>query len=352
MATLERMTLANLLDHILSSPELPLLVLTRELEDRVLQQIGGERYHELGGYRAFANDILERISRGELRAVQRGVNGRSPSLSLKVRRVSEVEKLSQEDLRFLLSLHPLISTRFYHQHPQKLLDDRGALLKLSEYLRQHPNAPLVTLNERSFQIFGNEKFLASSEGRTLLKRVAIDLTLLQCSPTYEPFFYYDTGASADGLLIVENRDTFFSIHSHWIQGRTRVQEREYRILIYGEGKKIERSFDFINYVLPEGRQVDYFGDLDPEGIEIFLRLRDAYKDFSITPCYPLYEYLYRTNSDYARPMHLPHPRTRVEEFAMLFSPPYRERFAEMLGLGFGIPQEGIRRDMFGELFGG
>ena len=53
-------------------------------------------------------------------------------------------------------------------------------------------------------------------------------------------------------------------------------------LIFGEGKKIEKSFSFIEEIAQvEDLKVLYFGDIDPEGFGIYTRLKQRYPHINI-----------------------------------------------------------------------
>ena len=93
--------------------------------------------------------------------------------------------------------------------------------------------------------------------------------------TTEPLAYYShTRQIPQNLLILENKDTFYSMRRHLLDGGGKILGMEFGTLIYGAGKGILRSFlDFDLCVEPymrDGRNgIYYFGDLDYEGIGIY-----------------------------------------------------------------------------------
>jgi hypothetical protein len=147
------------------------------------------------------------------------------------------------------------------------------LTRVSEFL-YHPDNEVLTVNERSLKLFKDEKFLESMNGKKLLLTIGINLEDLMCEKTYEPFFYYQyKGQVIENILIIENKDTFYSIKKLMAEGINSWGGTSFQLLIYGEGNKITRSIDFINELdIPENSKIYYYGDIDREGITIKHRL--------------------------------------------------------------------------------
>ncbi|MCL0063142.1 DUF2220 domain-containing protein [Peptococcaceae bacterium] len=81
------------------------------------------------------------------------------------------------------------------------------------------------------------------------------------------------------MLIVENKDTFFSLKALFQEGINRWNGKSFSMLIYGEGRKILygegrkilKSISFFEEIEEyKGLSTSfyYFGDLDAEGISI------------------------------------------------------------------------------------
>ena len=73
------------------------------------------------------------------------------------------------------------------------------------------------------------------EREDIIKKLGLTLQDLKCYETYEPFFYYENKEFSKGkILIIENKDTFWTIQNV-------VKTTKYKniyLVIYGEGKKI------------------------------------------------------------------------------------------------------------------
>lgn len=157
-----------------------------------------------------------------------------------------------------------------------------------------------SLNERSFEIWNREKFLDREQGKKILKRCGIDIESLNIYRTTEPLSYYThTRTVPQNLLILENKDTFFSMRNYLLSGHTEIFNIETGTLIYGAGKGILRSFQDFDlcaepYMKHPGNTILYFGDLDYEGIGIYENLAEKFKDrWKIIPFIPAYKAMLR-----------------------------------------------------------
>ncbi|MEU6885622.1 hypothetical protein ABZ918_10490 [Streptomyces viridosporus] len=86
-----------------------------------------------------------------------------------------------------------------------LLDPINALL------RDEPDAEIIPLAERSYQLYGDEKYLKDIERHHLVRKGLLDVTThLRAKPTPAPLAMYELGP-ARWLLIVENIAAFASL---------------------------------------------------------------------------------------------------------------------------------------------
>jgi hypothetical protein len=164
--------------------------------------------------------------------------------------------------------------------------DREYVTALSSFLDTHQDllAIPVSGNERSFQIWNQEKFLLLRGGKNILKNVGLTLSDINIYETSEPLAYYSHNKNVpQNILIVENKDTFYSIRKFMISknGRPIVFGIPTDTVIYGAGKGILRSYrDFAfvleDYLTDDKNTLFYFGDMDYEGIHIY---EDLYRRF-------------------------------------------------------------------------
>lgn len=82
---------------------------------------------------------------------------------------------------------------------------------MDRYLKENREKLYLTesMNERSFVIWGREKFLKEEQGKKVCRHMGISLEILNLYETSEPLAYYShTKSVPQNLLIIENKDTF------------------------------------------------------------------------------------------------------------------------------------------------
>ena len=180
---------------------------------------------------------------------------------------------------------PLISTDYYLKNIKQYVEDRTWVQLLNEYLKinreklQFPKS----INERSFEIWHREKFLKEEQGKKILKRCGLLLEDFNLYETTEPLAYYShTKEVPQTMLILENKDTFYSMRKFLLDGNSDIFGVKIGTLIYGAGKGIYRSFeDFFlclePYMRAEHNTIYYLGDLDYEGILIYENLANLFQ---------------------------------------------------------------------------
>ena len=243
--------------------------------------------------------IRSLLENGKLRPVKvSGTNGKKPALYREYWIEEEKRDYSvlEEELKYHIT--PQISVDYYLAHLDIYEQDRPWVLLLNRYLKTQRECLSYSesLNERSFEIWHQEKFFTKGTGRRILKRCGISEEFLNIYGTTEPLAYYShTRFVPQNILILENKDTFYSMRRHLLEGNEKILGVNIGTLIYGAGKGILRSFrDFDLCVEPymkePGNKIYYFGDLDYEGIGIYERLFSMFKErWQIEPFCPAYE---------------------------------------------------------------
>lgn len=226
------------------------------------------------------------------------LNGKSPALYREYWLLEETKDYSNfiEELRY--QIIPDISVDYYLRHLESYEADREWVLQLNKYLKERKETLQfkVSANERSFEIWGREKFLSKGQGRRILKRCGLEMS-------------------------------FFNI--------------------YGAGKGIFRSFEDFDlcvepYMKAAGNQIYYFGDLDYEGIGIYENLSANFGEkWNIVP----FEAGYRKMLSKAKGVDsIPETkegqnRNIKDIFFSYFSTEQVKRMKEILEKGYYIPQE-------------
>ncbi len=247
------------------------------------------------------------------------------------------------------------------------------MLLLNDYLKKKDFMTPMSENERSFDIWHREKFLKQEQGKKILKRCGLDITLLNYYRTTEPIAYYcATRQTPQKLLIIENKDTFYSMRKRLTEcqslksifGQSMSGEglndaaddapcticgEQIGTLIYGAGKGILAAFsDFDSsgepYMTAQGNTVLYFGDLDYEGIGIYENFASAFgAHYLISVFRNAYERML-AKAERIGIEHLPATKEGQNRkigslFLSQFSQPQQDKIREILESGRYIPQE-------------
>lgn len=243
--------------------------------------------------------IIVLLEAGKIKPVKAsGTNGKKPTLYREYWLVEKQRDYSalEEELKF--ALLPLISVDYYLAHPEQYEKDRPWVLMLNDYLKNRKEHLTwqESVNERSFEIWNREKFLSKEQGKRILKCCGLEPEFLNMYETAEPLAYYShTRKTPQNLLILENKDTFYSMRRHLLEGNDKILGSRIGTLIYGAGKRIIRSFKDFDicvepYMKEKENRIYYLGDLDYEGIGIYENLAEMFSEkWEITPFHPGYE---------------------------------------------------------------
>lgn len=221
--------------------------------DLILNKIKDSiRYQVENGYRYFVQIMNELTEDGVVTPVKKSpLNGRRPSLHTEWWLEKAVVE-SQWSNSQILAVSDLLNLMKYRQHPEWQTDQEWQQIEvLYSFLKQIDQFTWVTREERSFQLFGEEKFLAN-QGAALLQRLQITLDDLKARVYGEPFAFWPAPhgeiRNAKTVLIVENQ-SFYHTCRLLINRGNDIKGIQPDLLIYGEGKKIEKSFNSL-HILP------------------------------------------------------------------------------------------------------
>lgn len=251
-------------------------------------------------YREQYEYVTGLVEKGKIRPLKASkTNGKKPALFREYWLLEPKKDYQALEEEIKYRLHPLIAVDYYLAHPESYRRERTWVIKLSDYLKQDREKldyP-VSVNERSFEIWGREKFLSREQGKAVLKHCNLTEDFLHIYGTSEPLAYYShTRKTPQNLLILENKDTFYSMRRYLLEGNEYIFGMLAGTLIYGAGKGILKRFgDFDICVEPymtDGENgIYYFGDLDYEGIGIYERLAELFQrqEIVIQPFTQAYE---------------------------------------------------------------
>lgn len=238
-------------------------------------------------------DIVLKIEELKNNGLLRAISGKTQEYTLKHPRLEkkyrilknsgvkevdlDVSKLKEE---ILYGFPCCFSTDYYLQNISTYHTDKHIIDTL---LKAKNNGLLdyqISINERSYELFLDEKYLSgSSDVSKVCRRLGISQKeFLNYYETPEPFFYKKNCDKGD-VLIVENKDTFFTLRKIFCESEEfNLFGVDVGLLIYGEGWKIISSiYDLIenpdlSSFMKNNSTVYYWGDVDREGISIYSEL--------------------------------------------------------------------------------
>ncbi len=252
-------------------------------------------YYDIDGYILFYETIMKLEEEKLLIPIKnRQMNGKTPALPLYYWTAVKLEKQSFDRME-MLKKKDLFDFSYYERHPEwQTKEEWERIENLYRFLKSVEERADVSIEERSLELFGHEKFLTDEKifpaGQSFLKRIGISLEQLRVVKYGEPFVYWlKQGTDIHQIkrvLIVENL-SFFHTCVHLLEQDLLDYEPE--LIIYGEGSKIERSFSFFFRMFEEKPYLFYYaGDLDAEGYSIYSRLVGKYPGCTIQPALKIY----------------------------------------------------------------
>ncbi len=257
---------------------------------------------------------------------------------LKLKEENE-EKIKEE----ILKLDKKIKIDYFLKHPKEYIKYKKIIIPINEFIKQTNGGKIetITVNERSYQIYKNEKCLKENE--EILKKLGLTCKDLYAYDTYEPFFYYINTEykirklKNKTILIIENKDTFWTI----VKAIQKLKIENIYMIIYGEGKKILKSFSFIEeFKIDSKDNIYYFGDIDFEGINIYVSLKEKYNKYNISAYTKGYETILdieKTPEKVRKNQNI--NQDKIEKFINEFDKEYKDKLIEIFNNKKYIPQE-------------
>lgn len=293
-----------------------------------------------------------------------GSNGMNPPL-YKRYFINKQKKDFDNYIAEIRLLSSVFNVEGYLDNPQKYSDHKPWVQLLDTFIKSNNQAlsTQLSINERSFQIFGKEKALKEDKNLQAVLNFNPDIrTKLNFYMTPEPFFIHRiTEIHEDiNILIIENKDTWYTLKNIMTPGLNNMFGICFDILLYGEGKKVSRRLDslteFDTSFFSNNKTIYYyFGDLDYEGIGIFNDLKKINPNLNIKLFSRLYSWMLEEamallmNSD--RKFELPQTKEKqnkksIDLFLKEFNAKECAVINSILEEGRYIPQEVLNRESF------
>jgi len=271
-------------------------------------------------------------------------NGMVPPLRRRYRIIrpkTDYTAVRDEILRLRTDFNP----SGYLTHIPLYLKHRDLLLALQAYVQKYPDGmdEPMSKNERAYAIWGYEKQLDDSLCKNMLHFINWE-NRLNYYHTPEPFFdYLCRGVYTKSVLALENKDIWFSLRKLFSKNPQAdgfyLYGCFFDALVYGEGKKVTRQGALEGYVnaFQTPPRLCYWGDLDYEGIGIYLNISKR----DIIPFVPGYEAMlrYADEQPLTRCRNVQTPPADMAAFTRHFDSGIAAKMLSLLEAGLYIPQE-------------
>ena len=305
-----------------------------------------QRLCEPHDYRELVSSIQVLVEKGVIRPLgpDGDTNGMIPPLRRRYRIIrpkTDYSGVCDEILRLRADFNP----SSYLTHIRLYIKHRDLLQALQVYVQKYPDALYepMSKNERAYAIWGYEKQLDDPLCKNMLHFINWE-NRLNYYHTPEPFFdYLCRGDNTKSVLVLENKDIWFSLRKLFIKNPEAGGFYLYRCffdaLVYGEGKKIARPGALESYTdgFRSPPRFCYWGDLDYEGIGIYLNISKR----DITPFVPGYLAMLRYGDEQpptrCRASQL--PPADMNAFTRHFNSAANAQILSLLASGLYIPQE-------------
>ncbi|WP_229696023.1 Wadjet anti-phage system protein JetD domain-containing protein [Paenibacillus albidus] len=329
------------------------------LEKDLIRSFGAPvDYERAGGFQSMASCLEELAAEGCLTPVKSSSKSfKSPFIHTRYWLAESLPLQAGWDHSAMLSLRKKLDLDYFEKHPEGQTPETWSRLeRLYTFMLLAESREYITREERSLELFGQEKWLSEPEGRQLLTRLGLSLDSLKAVNAHEPFIYYIRHSqTVRNILIAENK-SFFHSSKRLICSGLSICGLSVDLLIYGEGWKIDRSLLFLEEIEIDPGQVSlyYAGDMDKAGWNIYGKLKFSYPELNLQLAAPIYEqmmyygefgYPYDNDKEQlCNPAHLELVRQELSAYPELL------RYAEwLLAVNLRVPQEVLNYEVMARL---
>lgn len=264
-------------------------------------------------------------------------------------RILVKNEISEDEIIAIKNLNPKIKNKDYLI--KKFNDYRqysSQINDLDRYLFQKDVSEIaVSRKERSFIIFNEEKQLDDKKFCNLLKNIGLTKEDLNFYDTPEYCFndYIPLRKNKLTLLILENKDIWFNVRRLMFEsGCSEIFGTHIDGVVYGCGNQITENnalSQYGNFMSVESIDYLYWGDIDREGLNIYLRLINNNENLNISLFVPAYEAMLERSEDYTIPNSLDGRKLMGDYDCIydLFDNSHKEILSNMIEQNKRLPQE-------------
>lgn len=312
-------------------------------------------YYNIADYNDLVIIIKSLEKQGDInKVVSSKTNGMNPPLYNKYRVITESVNYDKVREKIDKTFPVFLDRGYYLKNISNYLRDESYIDKLINYLRYNSdniNTPL-SINERSLEIWGEEKYLKDGRGKTVLNNLGFSIERLNIYYSPEPFIYFSINKNIpQKILIIENKDTWYTMRRLMLEGQTNFYNISIDTIIYGCGKRIENALaeykDTVEEYLYNPEVIYYWGDIDYEGIGIYERLKNKYnKDYALKVFSVAYSKMLKKSKEQTCPKLINRQNKNIKGIFYDEVQDLKKEIIYLLESGYYVPQEIINyRDL-------
>jgi len=266
------------------------------LQNQLISLCFGDRreFEDSGGYATLTQSIAEIVKECRIEPIKSSkLTSKWPPIPTTYWLIENRSQASWDKTKMLF-LREYLNLDYYDKHPE--LQTEGIWTRLErtyQFLKSASDRQMATREERSLELYDEEKWLSDPAGERFLRSCGLTLEDLKAKVYSEPFvFYCKELINVQSALIVENH-SFFHSYKRLMQKGLDPYGLKPEMLIYGEGWKIESSIPFLMELGIEARQVKlyYVGDMDLTGWSIYVSLKKRYPELDLRLASPIYAHM-------------------------------------------------------------
>jgi len=238
-----------------------------KLEEEVIKSFGGEtNYKNQGGYYKFHKTIIDMQNKDMIKPLKlKDTNERNPSLRLKWEKIKTIEKDNWRKNQFF-SVSDELDLSFYEKHKAFQTEEQWEKINnIYNFVKEKDKREWASIEERSLELFNNEKYITDNENKgqaKILSRLNLTYEDIKAKKYGEFFAHYDFNHIKNNVVyIVENHSTFFAF-KRLIEEQDPFFNPLPEILIYGAGKKIVSSLNFLSELMDVQKTDIYYFEVD------------------------------------------------------------------------------------------
>ena len=183
-----------------------------ELENYIVEKSQGPKnYLNLGGYGEFYKNVIRLRDNGKIKEIgSSDYNGMNPPLKLRWEIIfTEEEKW---DNNKILKYSDCLDFSYYVNNPKYQNEEEWEYIEnIYNFLKERNHRQWASVEERSLELFYDEKFLTNKKDRSkgkygILSRLKLDFKDLKMKKYGEMFIYWNRGIkNPKNIIILENQ---------------------------------------------------------------------------------------------------------------------------------------------------